>query len=1132
MNAWKENGGMGNNNSQTVKLEPTEFRLPQAPALAPSSSINVKAEKKEANVLSVIPKKESDAPLDDPFNAPLDVPEHQKPEAANATAIVRVDPNSYTIYESAADIEYTPEHALQQGVKMINKMASQMDKLKLGPRRKEVWSKETATLRGQGAPSTLIAICGATGAGKSSLLNAVLDDQIVPTSGMRACTAVVTEISYHTKKTIDADISFLSREDWKAELDILLGDLIEEDGTIKRTTDLKSDAGIAWSKVHAVYPTISQETLVTMTADQIIAKDPMIAKILGTTKTITAKNSQSFAVEIQKYIDSKDRKGGKDKKDKEKKKANTPAFWPLIKQVNVRCSATALATGAILVDLPGTGDVNAARNSIAKNYMKRSNCIWILAPITRAVDDKIAKDLLGEAFKSQLMMDQNYNDSTVTFIATKCDDISCSEVIPALGLDDEPELEEIQEKIEHIADQTSEYKKKRSELDGVRKSLDPKVKHLQAVLEEHEEHLEALKDGRSFVLKLTGPKSKAPKGKKPKGKKRKNSRGDKPGSPKRRRSDSFVVDDDDDDNMSSSDDETSDFRASHDEEDGSDDEEKDSDADELDSDQEDVEDVEEDVEEHTEESVGLKIKETKALLKETRERRNDARKQRNEVADALAALKQKGAKAQQEKNAFCSLKRSEHSRDVLKEDFRAGLKDLDDAAAEARDPANFDPSVALRDYDAIDLPVFTASSRDYVRIKGQVKGDGAPSCFTNVRDTGIPEIQQWCHSLTKTSRERAAKHFVQHLAVFAQGVKQYINGIGDVTTADRETLRENWESGVQDLGEQLDDEDPFAHLLGQSQLYTLPKVTPKVDQYGDESGITPRLVKEFGEIVEESVAELKEHLRDGLEERCKAGAEHAASAAVSTSDDFASSMHWGSYRATLRRNGDFRRNLNVELVNPFTRHIAKKWQEVFEADVFSPLLSAIIACIDNLISDVEKSAASGLKDRAKLQGEQCMEHARVALQKTIETVKETLNNQQKEVSRSLAPHVQGGLLDGYSEAMEHRGTGSVARQKAAFRQYMVDVKDDIFEGGVDEIMKGLSGAAEAVRVTLKNALDNLANTIEVSIAVLWERMEQDPAQVKVQLDVVHEVNKVLRQLDFFKVAEKARYLDGEDVVMT
>ena len=42
----------------------------------------------------------------------------------------------------------------------------------------------------------------------------------------------------------------------------------------------------------------------------------------------------------------------------------------------------------------GVADANAARNNIAKDYMKKCNCIWILAPITRAVDDKTARGIL------------------------------------------------------------------------------------------------------------------------------------------------------------------------------------------------------------------------------------------------------------------------------------------------------------------------------------------------------------------------------------------------------------------------------------------------------------------------------------------------------------------------------------------------------------------------------------------------------------------------------------------------------------------------------------------------------------------------------------------------------------------
>lgn len=82
----------------------------------------------------------------------------------------------------------------------------------------------------------------------------------------------------------------------------------------------------------------------------------------------------------------------KEDKDKKKKKdSEGPAYWPLIRQVKVYVKADALSTGAVLCDLPGCADANAARSNIAKDYMKRANCIWVLAPIHRAVDDKTAK---------------------------------------------------------------------------------------------------------------------------------------------------------------------------------------------------------------------------------------------------------------------------------------------------------------------------------------------------------------------------------------------------------------------------------------------------------------------------------------------------------------------------------------------------------------------------------------------------------------------------------------------------------------------------------------------------------------------------------------------------------------------
>jgi hypothetical protein len=66
---------------------------------------------------------------------------------------------------------------------------------------------------------------------------------------MRACTAVITKIAYHAKKTIEADISFLSVYEWKQELGVLLRDLVNEDQNITSTKHLRDDALIAWQKV-------------------------------------------------------------------------------------------------------------------------------------------------------------------------------------------------------------------------------------------------------------------------------------------------------------------------------------------------------------------------------------------------------------------------------------------------------------------------------------------------------------------------------------------------------------------------------------------------------------------------------------------------------------------------------------------------------------------------------------------------------------------------------------------------------------------------------------------------------------------------------------------------------------------
>lgn len=51
----------------------------------------------------------------------------------------------------------------------------------------------------------------------------------------------------------------------------------------------------------------------------------------------------------------------------------------------------------------------------------------------------------------------SYDASTITFIATKTDDLSCTEVIGALGLDDHPELVKVEAALDEALSGTEEW---------------------------------------------------------------------------------------------------------------------------------------------------------------------------------------------------------------------------------------------------------------------------------------------------------------------------------------------------------------------------------------------------------------------------------------------------------------------------------------------------------------------------------------------------------------------------------------------------------------------------------------------------------------------------------------------------
>lgn len=102
-------------------------------------------------------------------------------------------------------------------------------------------------------------------------------------------------------------------------------------------------------------------------------------------------------------------------------------------------------------------------------------------------------------------------------------------------------------------------------------------------------------------------------------------------------------------------------------------------------------------------------------------------------------------------------------------------------------------------------------------------------------------------------------------------------------------MREKWESNgdaVADDGYAAAPDpydDPFGGIpgmerfMGLGDLEAMEDVKParKVDPYGEPVGITPRLMKEFRGLVDKTVNDMNQLFKDGLEEKCAAGAKEA-----------------------------------------------------------------------------------------------------------------------------------------------------------------------------------------------------------------------------------------------------------------
>ncbi|KZT35087.1 hypothetical protein SISSUDRAFT_1131372 [Sistotremastrum suecicum HHB10207 ss-3] len=948
----------------------------------------------------------------------------------------------------------TPAEDMKIGRNAVALISEDIEKISLGTQlRQTTWKNELQSFKDQRLPEVTIAVFGVTGAGKSSLLNAILQDNIVPTGGMgAACTSVAIEISYHPKTAIEARIHFLTREDWRKELENLLEDIGDPARHGGQPGD-KESYEVALQKVRDVYPSISLNQLHNRTADDIINSHPESSRLLGTSKDISELESDAFIHELQRYISSNNHEIDPDDESSVELK---PSLCPLIRRVAVRCNASVLSTGCTLVDLPGVADSNSARAAIATDYLRTCNFVWIVAPIIRASNDKIAKELLGDALKTQF---QNNRIKSLTFIATKTDDVLVNEIAKDLNIKTNPLFQSIAAQEKLILQETSEWKK-----------------HLAAAKKEIKGLQEQLEQQR--VMKTLQSDDDQSKGTS----KRKRKASQKDSSKRQKRENDFS-------RVNSQDivQETSDS-----------------------SDSSDIDDAEADPRKQTIESdsesnrsrLEIKIRELESAIHIAEGRRSEAENQ-------LWRRREQCTNTERQKKALCANQRNKVCARRVKEFLKTQLIQYN--INNLNDSDNLPLLQSVPDSSSIDLPFFGCSSRDYMRLAKQTEDDQDPSCFSNEEETGIPGLQRWCRELVTTTQTSVARSFRERVHAFIRSTASYLTAAEAVSLEDRNKLRDLWQSAkVEPIEKKLSTDS-------NESSESLPKPPDSVE--GTPYGIKSTLEQALQNVIATFTETIKARIRQELGPKCAIGAKKAQNTAVKTANNLCQEVRWNTYQAVLRRNGFYLRkgltlNLNERLAKPLTESIAPTWAQFFESDIYQGFPEAALVPIQHLLGKVEESAPAGLKDRAKNQSLLALTEARLIIGSAMWMAKWWIDTEQKGASRLIPEQVKAGMLNAYNAAREQSGNGSKDRRKKIISDHLAKTSQKIFQEAEAAVFARLNDALDDIaQRMLSRIVREIPGKAEVTMSVLWENPQDSPEELKARKELLEKLKDLQTKFD-------------------